>query len=162
MWAQTYPNAGLQIYQNIFPLHNQNTSKVPLQNNTNNNTNQKNNAQNKQGNKRNASQEYTSTYFDYGNLIGCVSQKTPSINVIKIQGPNIECAVTTRRTRFNIACPPVLAPSKAQYNILEHLENMLAQISIFDLLHTSPIYKEILDSVLHDSRVPTYINATKF
>ena len=39
---------------------------------------------------------------------------------------------------------------------------MLAQISILDLLHTTPIYKEILDSVLHESHVPTDINAIKF
>ena len=43
--AQTSPNVGLQIYQNAFPSHNQNTSKAPLQNNIVNNTNQKNNAQ---------------------------------------------------------------------------------------------------------------------
>ena len=39
---------------------------------------------------------------------------------------------------------------------------MLAQISILDLLCTSPIYKEILDSVLHESCVPTNINAIEF
>ena len=39
---------------------------------------------------------------------------------------------------------------------------MSAQISILDLLRTSPVYREILDSVLHEFRVPTDINATKF
>ena len=39
---------------------------------------------------------------------------------------------------------------------------MSAQISILDLLHTSPVYREILDSALHESHVPTDINATEF
>ena len=93
--AQTSHNEDLQIYQNAFPSHNLDTSKAPLQNNTVNNTNQKNNAQEKQGDKSNTSQDYTSTYLDYGNLIGCVSETKPSINVINIQGPNNECAITT-------------------------------------------------------------------
>ena len=71
--AQTSPNSNLQIYQNSFPSHNQNLGKTPLQNNTVNNTNQRDNAQAKQGDKQNASQDYTSAYLDYGNLIGCVS-----------------------------------------------------------------------------------------
>lgn len=37
-----------------------------------------------------------------------------------------------------------------------------SQISILDLLHTSPIYKEILDKALQESRVPIDINATNF
>ena len=129
----------MQIYQNAFPSHNQNTNKAPLENNTVNNTNQKNNAQNKQGDKRNASQDYTSAYLDYGNLIGCVSQTKTFVNVINIQVLNVECVVTTRRIRFNIAGPLVPAPFKAQYNILEYLGNMLDQISILDLLRTSQI-----------------------
>ena len=104
--AQTSPNPGLKIYQNAFPSHNQNSGKNPLQNNTVNNTNQKNNAQAKQGDKGNPSQDYTLAYLDYGNLIGCVSKTKPSVNVISIQGPNNECVVTTRQTRFNIARPP--------------------------------------------------------
>ena len=39
---------------------------------------------------------------------------------------------------------------------------MSAQISILDLLRTSPLYKEILDSDLHESHIPTNVNATKF
>ena len=82
--AQTSPNVGLQIFQNAFPLHNQNTSKAPLQNNMVNNTNLKKNVQNKQIDKRNTSQDYTSAYLEYGNLIGYVSQEKLSINVINI------------------------------------------------------------------------------
>ena len=93
-------------------------------------------------------------------------RKEPSVNVINIQGPSNECAVTTRRARFNIAGPPISstpsAPSKSQYNILEHLGNMPAQISILDLLRTSPVYKDILDQALIESRVPSDINATDF
>ena len=54
------------------------------------------------------------------------------------------------------------AQPNAQYNIIEHLGNMSAQISILDLLCTSPIYREILDSALHESHVPIDINATEF
>ena len=54
------------------------------------------------------------------------------------------------------------AQPNAQYNIIEHLGNMSAQIAILDLLRTSLVYREILDSALHESRVPTDINATKF
>ena len=39
---------------------------------------------------------------------------------------------------------------------------MSTQISILDLLHTSPIYREILDSVLHESCVPIDMNAIEF
>ena len=39
---------------------------------------------------------------------------------------------------------------------------MSAQISILDLLRTSLVYREILDSVLHESYVPTDINAIEF
>ena len=39
---------------------------------------------------------------------------------------------------------------------------MPIQISILDLLHTSPMYKEILDSSLHESHVPIDINAIEF
>ncbi len=45
---------------------------------------------------------------------------------------------------------------------MEHLGNMLAQISILDLLFTSPMYKNILDSALIESRVPLDINTTNF
>ena len=86
--AQTSPHSNLQIYQNAFPSHNKNSGKAPLQNNTVNNTNKKNNVQAKQGDKRNPSQ-------DYGKLFGCVFETKPSVNVINIQGPNNECAVTT-------------------------------------------------------------------
>jgi len=159
--AQTSPNAGLQIYQNVFPPHNNNKSgKGPIQNNNNNQQ------QNKSARKNNATQDYTTSYLDYGSLIGCISEKKPSINVINIQGPSNECAVTTRRVQFNIASPPVSsapsAPSKSQYNILERLGNMPAQISILDLLRTSPVYKDILDSALIESSVPSNINATDF
>ena len=43
--AQTFPNLGLEIYQNLFPSHNKNTSKTPMQNNTLNNKKQTNNTQ---------------------------------------------------------------------------------------------------------------------
>ena len=39
---------------------------------------------------------------------------------------------------------------------------MSTQISILNILRTSPSYKEILDSDLQESHVPTNINATKF
>ena len=58
--------------------------------------------------------------------------------------------------------PLVPTPSQAQYNLIEHLRNMPTQISILDLLCTSPIYKEILDSVLHESHVPIDTNAIEF
>ena len=45
---------------------------------------------------------------------------------------------------------------------MEHLGNMPAQNSILDLLCTSPVYKDILDSALIESRVPSDINATNF
>ncbi|WP_206093849.1 hypothetical protein, partial [Paludifilum halophilum] len=118
--AQTSPNAGLQIYQNAFPPHNnQNPRKAPIQNHTNNRQ------PNQQHGKNN---DHTSSYIDYDSLIGCISEKEPSVNVINIRGPDNECAVTTRRARFNIAGPLVSstpsAPSKCRYNILEHLGNM--------------------------------------
>ena len=39
---------------------------------------------------------------------------------------------------------------------------MPTQISILDLLRTSPLYQEILDSTLRESRIPSDINATEF
>jgi len=39
---------------------------------------------------------------------------------------------------------------------------MPIQISILDLLQTSPLYQEILDSTLRESHVPSDINATEF
>ena len=111
--AQTSPNSGLQIYQNVFPSHNKNKTKAPMKNNSLNNTNQSNNGQNKQGNKHNSSQDHTVTYLDYGNLIGYLSQEEPSINFINIQGPRNECVVTTWRTKLNIVKPSVPTPLKA-------------------------------------------------
>lgn len=148
--AQNSPNVGLQIYQNVFPPHN-------------NNNNQQ---QNKPAEKNKETQDYTTSYLDYGNLIGCIFEKKPFVNVINIQGPSNECAFTSRGVQFNITGPLVSsalsAPSKSPYNILEHLGNMPVQISILDLLRTSPIYKDILDSALTESRVPSDINATYF
>lgn len=91
----------------------------------------------------------------------------PFVNVINIKGPYNQCAITTRETRLNIVrpsipTPPRPPPSGLQYNIFEHLGNMPAQISILDILHTSPLYQEILDSSLHDSHVLTDIKTTKF
>jgi hypothetical protein len=139
--ASTSPNAGLQIYQNAFPPHN-NIGKAAVPNNNNNSK------ANINPPKPNNPQDNTSAYLNYGSMIGCISQVEPSINVINIRGPNNQCTVTTRRTRVNITGPPTSAPSKAQYDILEHLGNMPAQISILDLLRTSPVFKEILDNAL--------------
>ena len=75
--AQTSPNAGLQIYQNAFPPHNnQNPGKAPIQ--ANNATHRQPNQQPKKNN------DYTSSYIDFGSLIGCISEKEPSVNVINI------------------------------------------------------------------------------
>ena len=52
-------------------------------------------------------------HLHYGNLIGCMSKTKPSVNVINIQGPNNECAITTQRERFNIVGPLAPTPSKA-------------------------------------------------
>ena len=151
MGAQTSPNAGLMMYQNAFPPHKTNLGKSsanPL-------VNKPNNDPSKQGDNRDKSQNYTPTYLDYGSLIRYISQVEPSINVINIKGPDTQCAITTHRTQLNIAGPPMSAPSRPspsrespsessssgpQYNILEHLGNMLAQISILDLLRTSPLF----------------------
>ena len=99
--AQNSPNAGLQIYQNSYPPHNNNNKQQ----------------QNKKIEKNKETQDYTTSYLDYGSLIGCISEKEPSINVINIQGPINECVVTTRRTRFNITGPLASstpsAPSKS-------------------------------------------------
>lgn len=74
-------------------------------------------------------------------MISCISHEKPNGNVI-------------------IPYAPIL--SRPYYNILEYLGNMPTKISILDLLCTSPLYKEILDSVLHESRIPTDINAIEF
>lgn len=161
------------MYQNSFPPHNTNLGKAP----TNPPINKPNNTQGKQGDNRDKSQNYTLVYLDYGSLISCISQVEPSINVINIKGLDTQCALATRRTRLNITGPPIYAPSRPppsraspsessslglQYNILEHLGNTLAQISILDLLQTSPLYQEVLNNTLHESRVPSNINATEF
>ena len=174
--AQPSPNAGLMMYQNAFPSHNTNQGKAPA----NPPINKPNTSLGKPGDNRNASQDYTSAYLDYGSLIGCISQVEPSINVINVKGLDTQCPVTTRRTRLNIAGPSISTPIRPPFaqpppsraspsessslgpphNILEHLGNTPAQISILDLLWTSPLYQEILDNTLHESRIPSDINST--
>ena len=65
MGAQASPDFGLMMYQNTFPPHNKNLGKAP----TNPLINKPNNIPNKQGENQDKSQNYTSTYLDYGNLI---------------------------------------------------------------------------------------------
>lgn len=96
--AQPSPNASLMMYQNAFPPHNMNHGKAPV-----NPPAKPTNVQGKQGDNHN----HTSTYLDYGSLIGCISQVEPSVNIINIKGPDAQCAVTTRRAWLNIAAPPV-------------------------------------------------------
>lgn len=171
--AQPSPNAGLMMYQNVFPPHNMNLGKAPA-----NAPIKPNNAQGKQGDKQN----YTSAYLDYGSLISCITQVEPSVNVINIKGPNTQCVVATHQAWLKITVPSISMhvrspptwppPSWAfpsdshslgpQYNILEHLGNTLAQISILDLLRTRPLYQEILDSTLCESCIPSNINTTDF
>lgn len=55
-----------------------------------------------------------------------------------------------------------VATIAAQYNILEHLGNTPAQISILDLLHTRPLHQEILNNTLHKYYIPIDINAIEF
>ena len=50
----------------------------------------------------------------------------------------------------------------SHYDMLSQLGKTLAQISILELLTTSPIHKEILETALIESRVPENINASQF
>lgn len=86
MGAQASPNVGLLIYQNAFPPHNKNVGKALVKNPTTKNAKKPNNVPTKQCDNHNKSHNYTLTYLDYSNLIGCISQIEPSINVINIKG----------------------------------------------------------------------------
>lgn len=96
--AQPSPDAGLMMYQNSFPPHNTNPRKAPI-----NPPIKPNNAKGKKGDNQN----YTLTYLDYGSLISCISQVEPSINVINIKGPNIQCVAATHQAWLNITTPSV-------------------------------------------------------
>jgi hypothetical protein len=152
--AQSSPNANLKIYQNAFPKHTSGTGPGnPTQSSEQGKGKQAENADRK---------DYTNAYINYDNLIGCISQVQSSINVIHVKGVDTQCAITTRRGRITVAGVGPAPSVGTQYNILEHLGNTPAQISILDLLRTSPAYQEILNKALHDSHVPSDINLTEF
>ena len=89
-----------------------------------------------------------------------------------------DCDVTTRCGRLTLQAatpnntnPPMphapAAPSTSQrpasrYDVLSQLGTTPAQISILELLTTSPIHKEILEKSLLESCVPKNINASQF
>ena len=175
--AQASPNAGLQIYQNVFSQHDTGKNQA--------------NANQPQNRGKGKQEDHTAAYINYDKFVGCIAQVEPTVNVIHVRGPDRQCATTTRSGRITVAGAPPRsaapprptstasttqsntrpasnaratqhnAPS-AQYNIIEHLGNMPAQISILDLLRTSPIHQEILDKALKEGHVPIDINTTQF
>lgn len=52
--------------------------------------------------------------------------------------------------------------STRRYDLLDQLGKTPAQISILELLKTSPVHKEILEQALLQSHVPDNINPTQF
>ena len=50
----------------------------------------------------------------------------------------------------------------SRYDVLSQLGKTPTQISILELLTTSPIHKEILEKALLESHVPQNINASQF
>ena len=60
------------------------------------------------------------------------------------------------------AAPSTSQRPTSRYDVLSQLGKTPAQISILELLTTSPIHKEILEKDLLESRVPKNINASQF
>lgn len=75
-----------------------------------------------------------------------------------MKGTDTNCAVTTRCGHIIVADASTTSSSRAQYNLLEHLGNTPAQISILDLLRTLPVHQEILNKALQESHVPNNID----
>lgn len=81
--------------------------------------------------------------------------------------PPNKCNVTNHRGRVTVqgAPPPPPQPpmsSTCSYDILDHFGKTLTQISILELLKTSPVYKEIIEQVLLESCVLDNINIAQF
>ena len=60
------------------------------------------------------------------------------------------------------AVPSTPQRPTSRYDVLSQLGKTPAQISILELLTTSPIHKEILESSLLESCIPENINASQF
>lgn len=89
------------------------------------------------------------------------------INVIKIKDKqdNMPVNMTTRaQSKYVLkgsTSKTPIAPSN-QYNIVDQLQKIPAQISILKLLKISPAHKDILEKALVDTTVPTNLEFCQF
>ncbi|WP_197054046.1 hypothetical protein, partial [[Clostridium] innocuum] len=95
--AQASPNAGLQIYQNVFPQHNTGKNQA--------------NANQPQNRGKGKQEDHTAAYINYDKYVGCITQvepiqDEPTINTIHVRGPDRQCAATTRSGRITVAGAP--------------------------------------------------------
>lgn len=100
------------------------------------------------------------------------SRPNPTKIVIQGAAPSTfhsqnDYSVTTYHERVTIqGVPPPPNPppmsSTRRYGLLDHLGKIPAQVSILELLKTSPIHKDILEETLLESHVPDNINDAQF
>ena len=115
---------------------------------------------------------YTHTGHDYAiyffyELDSCISTFT-----LKKEDPH--CAVTTHHNKITLSGVPTRPSTPSQpialaklvtpsdYNLVEQLGKTPMQISILDLLHSSPQHQKILDQALKESIVPNNIDVAQF
>jgi len=109
-------------------------------------------------------------FFD--SIVGRIEESSNHVNTIIIWAQTPDCIVTTCHGRVSIrgaptndqlsTSAPTNPPSTHKYNLLDHLDKTPAQISILELLHTSPLHKEVLDKALMETQVPTNLNFDQF
>lgn len=83
--------------------------------------------------------------------------------MIHVKGKEPQCVVATHRTRIIVPGASASTPSppiNSQYNIFDHLGKTTTQISILDLLKSSPVYQEILTKSLQYAHVLNDIDPT--
>jgi len=118
----------------------------------------------------------TNDICGFDSMCGRIEEVDTHVNTLILQ--EIDCDATTRwgtitlqTTTPNPTNPSIphvpVVPSTSQrlashYDVLSQLGKTPTQLSILELLTTSPIHKEILEASLLESRVPENINASQF
>jgi hypothetical protein len=167
-------NSKLKIYSTPFPNHNQsnqNDHNINAVSTSNNNTTPYDYSTNSiMGFDSLCGNLDINDTCGFDSLCGHIEESDNSINTLTLKGA--DCNATTRRARVTVQAAPnqtnaPAAPSTAnrpasRYDLISQLKKTPAQISILELLDTSPIHKEILEQALQGSRVPENINAAQF
>ena len=115
---------------------------------------------------------YTHTSHNY--VINCLRELDSCISIFNLKKEDPHCAATTRHNKITLSGVPTrpttpsrpISPTRSitpsNYNLVDQLGKTPAQISILDLLRSSPQHQKVLDQALKESIVPNNIDVAQF